>query len=363
MRRLLPSLFALLAASATAQVPSAQMILEGGFDQASTAVAAQPARTSANIDKCWRRAWDERLDFTGMPLTVCVDRVEFEVPRDGAGGLRIEGARMTAFGLAAHPGGVKENGSKPFSLPLADRTAVFGRKTGSGWRVSAHIFVTDTRVGEDALVILNMNLDHAGRMEAGSAALEAYTTCPQERCFDRYDETKVEFVAARPDKLTISEKLMACWQRPRGARTEADEVNMTRTVCVNTIDLELRSNRDGDLIAHGAGMALSAGDKTMSTASGFGQMAYSYGNPPRFFRIEAQPLSARRAPNGYRAEIILESSAADAEGRSYNTVLVLDLGRDGKIAGSAVYGVVSCVDYHACGGMVGDTLKLDFVRD
>lgn len=354
MRRLLPVVLAALVSSASAQAPSAQAILEGGFIDALTAAAAQPIRVSAGIDKCWRRAWDESLDSTGMPLTVCVDRVELELPRDAFGAPAIKGARLTALGNAAHPGSARENGSKPFSSPLAGRTEVFGGKAGDGYRISAHIFVTDTRVGEDALVILSMKLDRAGAVIPGSAALEAWTTCPHDRCFDRYDETKVEFAEGRPERLEVSEKLMTCWQRPRGARTEADEVNMTRTVCVNTIDLVLRSNREGDLIVSGA---------TGSTASGFGQMAYSSSNPPRFFRLEAQPLSARKTSYGHQAEVVLETSPADAEGRSYQVVLVLDLGRDGKVSGSSVRGVVSCVDYDRCGGMVGDTLKLDFVRD
>ena len=205
MRLIFPAILVLLAAPVFAETPSAVLSLENGFLLARSAAVAQPLRTSAEIAKCWSRGWDERIDFTGMPLTVCVDRVELELPRDSAGGFYIEGAgvavgpgsaksaRVTALGRASHPGNVKEKGTVAFSAPLAREAIVFGRKTATGYRVWAHVYVTDTRIGEDALVILNFILDHEGKVVPGSASLEAYTTCPYERCYDRYDETKVEF--------------------------------------------------------------------------------------------------------------------------------------------------------------------------
>lgn len=205
MRRIFAAVLAVAAVSAAAQGPS----LEQALTEAQAIASAQPVRVSAALGKCWTRAVDERIDFTGMPMKVCVDRVDLVLPRNAAGEFYIEGAgirmeptvttsaRLTAVGTASHPGTTGPNGAAAFQAPLAEKTYVFGRKTEDGYRVWAHVFVTDTRIGEDALVVLHLNLARDGKVSVDSAELKAYLSCPEERCGRNYEYPEIPFTGLK----------------------------------------------------------------------------------------------------------------------------------------------------------------------
>jgi hypothetical protein len=154
-----------------------------------------------------------------------------------------------------------------------------------------------------------------------------------------------------PAVTRVETPLMSCWDR--GASPAPESARLPRTVCVNAVDLELRWNRDGDLVAAGAEAVQYPGDElATSYGTAFGQTAA----PLAAWRVDRAPLQARRADSGYRVELRISSGAPDADGRSVATTLVLYLDRRGKVLNHAVRGLVECQDERTCGPELGATV-------
>ncbi|MEK7382068.1 MAG: hypothetical protein AAB262_02150 [Elusimicrobiota bacterium] len=152
--------------------------------------------------------------------------------------------------------------------------------------------------------------------------------------------------------------LMTCWERV-GSSALAGALKMPERVCINTVQLELRWNRDGDLLASGVGMRIYPEDeRTASYGAAFGQMT----SPARVFRAEHRSLQAWRGPKGWTAEMLLSASGPDEQGRDGGIRLVLELDGTGKVTGSSVRGSLSCSDDRLCGGLVGELESLTYQR-
>lgn len=165
--------------------------------------------------------------------------------------------------------------------------------------------------------------------------------------------------APLPPRLTReTATLMSCWDRgPTGPL--ADALELPRTVCVNSVELELRWNRDGDLIAAGASMVTYPEDSLVTSyGTGFGQTT----GPLAAWRAERVPLQARRADSGYRVEMTAKVGPLDDGGRDAAAILVLYLDRQGKILNHAVRGELSCSDSLLCGPDLGKLEQVPYAR-
>jgi hypothetical protein len=162
-----------------------------------------------------------------------------------------------------------------------------------------------------------------------------------------------------PPRLTREKAaLMSCWDRGPAAPL-ADALELPRTVCVNSVELELRWNRDGDLIAAGASMVTYPEDALVTSyGSGFGQTA----GPLSAWRAERVPLQARRADSGYRVEMTVKVGPLDDGGRDAAAILVLYLDRQGKVLNHAVRGELACSESLLCGPGLGKLEEVPYAR-
>lgn len=161
-----------------------------------------------------------------------------------------------------------------------------------------------------------------------------------------------------PPRLTReSASLLSCWDR--GASALADALELPKTVCVNAAELELRWNRDGDLIAAGASMVTYPEDSLVTSyGTAFGQTA----GPLAAWHAERVPLQARRADSGYRVEMTVKVGPLDDGGRDAAAILVLYLDRQGRILNHAVRGELSCSDTLLCGPDLGKLEEVAYKR-